>query len=336
MAINWPISPAKLRRLGVVGMNQRNGSYIAPLNERRRYPLVDDKLQTKALANQFGLAVPELYGEIRTPHDIRRLAEIVAGHEDFVIKPAHGAGGDGILVIDGKQGQMYRRASGRLISLDDLSLHISNILAGAYSLGGRPDTAMIEYRVKFSPLFIAVSYQGVPDIRTIVYRGFPVMAMVRLPTMQSDGKANLHQGAIGAGIDLGTGHTLDGVGHNLRVTHHPDTLQPIAGLPIPEWDKLMTLAATSHDMTGLGYLGVDVVLDHELGPLILELNARPGLSIQIANGTGLGHRLTAVDRHIEELERSGQPAPDAVTRARWSQVHLGLDTSPSEPSLSVG
>lgn len=321
MAIDWPISPAKLRKLGVIGMNQRNGRFIAPLNERRRYPLVDDKLLTKELAKQFGLAVPELYGVIRTPHDIRNLAKIVEGHEDFVIKPAHGSGGDGIVVIDGRQGGMYRRASGKPISHEALSLHISNILAGAYSLGGRPDVAMIEYRVQFSPLFAAVSYQGVPDIRTIVYMGYPVMAMVRLPTVQSDGKANLHQGAIGAGIDLGTGETLDGVGQNQRVSHHPDTLQPIAGLLIPEWDKLMGLAATSYDMTGLGYLGVDVVLDHDLGPLILELNARPGLSIQIANGSGMGHRLDAIDRSLKTHRT--EPL-NAENRARWSQMHLGL------------
>jgi len=323
MAINWPISPARLRQLGVIGMNQRNGRFIAPLNERRHYPLVDDKLQTKELAHQFGLAVPALYGMIRTPHDIRHLADVAADHEEFVIKPAHGAGGDGIVVIDGRQGGMYRRASGKPISHEALSLHISNILAGAYSLGGRPDVAMIEYRVLFSPLFAAVSYQGVPDIRTIVYMGYPVMAMVRLPTTQSDGKANLHQGAIGAGIDLGTGRTLNGVSQNQRVTHHPDTMQPIANLQIPDWDKLMVLAATSYDMTSLGYLGVDIVLDRDLGPLILELNARPGLSIQIANGSGLAHRVAAIDRDIAAHRE--QPL-NAGQRADWAREHLGLGT----------
>jgi len=321
MAINWPISPRRLRELGVLGMNQRNGAFIAEMNPRRYYPLVDDKLLSKELAQEAGLNVPELYSVIRSTHEIRELSKRVAQHEDFVIKPANGAGGDGIMVIDGKQSDdplVYRRGSGRPIDIDAIALHISNILAGAYSLGGRPDVAMIEYRVKFSPLFARISFQGVPDIRTIVYRGYPVMAMVRLPTSHSDGKANLHQGAIGAGVDMAGGRTLDGVAHNAHVTHHPDTREAIQGVDIPGWQSLLEMAATCSDITGLGYIGVDVVLDRELGPLILELNARPGLSIQVANGEGLRHRIDRIDRHIAHLD-----GPEtAAERAAWSREHL--------------
>ena len=48
-------------------------------------------------------------------------------------------------------------------------------------------------------------------------------------------------------------------------------------------------------MTGLGYLRVDMVIDNDRGPLILEMNARPGLSIQIANCTGLSNRVRRID-----------------------------------------
>jgi len=321
MAINWPIWPRRLRELGVLGMNQRNGEFIAEMNARRYYPLVDDKLLSKELAEEAGLNVPRLYGVIRTTHEIRGLSTLVGQHEEFVIKPANGAGGDGILVIDSKQSDrplVYRRSSGRPVDIDAISLHISNILAGAYSLGGRPDVAMIEYRVQFSPLFARISYQGVPDIRTIVYRGYPLMAMVRLPTSQSDGKANLHQGAIGAGVDMARGRTLDGVAHNLHVTHHPDTHEPISEVSIPQWQSLLEMAAKCSDITGLGYIGVDVVLDRELGPLILELNARPGLSIQVANGEGLRHRIDRIDRHMAHLHGH----ETAAERAAWSRENL--------------
>jgi len=321
MGINWPISPRRLRELGIVGMNQRNGEYIAGMNPRRYYPLVDDKLLSKELAEEAGLHVPALYAVIRSPHEIRDLPRIVAGHDEFVIKPANGAGGDGILVIDGRQSDtppVFRKASGKPATLDEIGLHLSNILAGAYSLGGRPDAAMIEYRVQFSPLFERISFQGVPDIRTIVYRGYPVMAMVRLPTTLSDGKANLHQGAIGAGVDMARGCTLDGVAHNRHVTHHPDTHAPVSGVDIPGWQHLLEMAARCGDITGLGYLGVDVVLDRDLGPLILELNARPGLSIQVANGEGLRHRIERIDRHVAHLD-----GPEtAAERAAWSRENL--------------
>jgi alpha-L-glutamate ligase-like protein len=293
--------PARLRRAGVLGINARNAGYVLRFNPRRLYPLVDDKMQTKRLAEEAGIAVPRLYGVIRAVHEARRLPEIVARHADFVIKPATGSGGSGILVITGRMGDLFRTAGGDLVSLDDLEFHVSNILSGVYSLGGQSDQAMIEYRVLFDPVFERISYQGVPDLRIIIFLGVPVMAMVRLPTRGSDGKANLHQGAIGAGIALATGKTGTAVWHNHVVTEHPDTGISVTGVEIPGWGELLRLAASCWELTGLGYLGVDLVLDRHLGPLILELNARPGLNIQIANRAGLRHRLTAVERHLRRL-----------------------------------
>jgi alpha-L-glutamate ligase-like protein len=291
---------SKLRRAGIVGMNQRNADYVLRYNKRSLYPLVDDKLRTKYLATESGIAVPELYGVIEIEHDVANLSDIVKDHNDFVIKPAHGSGGNGICVITGRLNGRYRQNSGDLLTDEAIEYHVSNILSGLYSLGGQPDQALIEYRVKFDPLFEAVSYRGVPDIRTIVFRGIPVASMVRLPTRMSDGKANLHQGAVGTGIDLATGRTTHAVWQNYPIEQHPDTGATISGLEIPHWHKLLTLAAQCYDLVGLGYLGVDVVLDRELGPLVLELNARPGLSIQIANGRGLRELLEKIEQ-LEEI-----------------------------------
>lgn len=315
----WFARPSELRRLGVVGMNQRNATLISEYNPRRRYPLVDDKLRTKQLALDAGIAVPELYGVIETNHDIRNLAHLVAEREDFVIKPAHGSGGEGILVIVGRIGEQFRKASGQIIDPAQVGHHVANILSGMHSLGGQPDKAMIEYRVHFHPMFEAVSFQGVPDIRTLVYRGYPIMAMARLPTRDSDGRANLHQGAVGVGIDMASGRTGQGVWHNQIVAAHPDTGAPIAGLEIPGWERLLAIAAGCHDLTGLGYLGVDLVLDRERGPLMLELNARPGLSVQLANGIGLGGRIAAVD-----AQPSSKTAPTPAQRAAFARERFGV------------
>ncbi len=315
--MSWFVTPAQLRRRGVVGMNARNGEFIAEHNPRRRFPLVDDKLLTKRLAQAAGVAVPELYGEIRTHHDIRQLQQILEGHGDFVIKPVHGSGGNGIIVIEGRQNHRFRRSSGRLMRLEDIEHHISNILSGAYSLGGQPDVAMIEQRIRFSDVFESISHQGVPDIRLIVYRGCPAMAMVRLPTRQSDGKANLHQGAIGAGVDLVTGVTTDGVWFQERIKQHPDTGAAVAGHAIPHWSQQLELAARCQELTGLDYLGVDIILDRDRGPLLLELNARPGLAIQIANLAGLYPRTRAIEQWL-----ATQPEPPpASRRARWFEEH---------------
>jgi len=293
-------SARTLRKNGVLGLNERNANVIQALNPRQFYPLVDDKLRTKQLALKVGIAVPELYGVMASQHDVRRLSGIVAKRRDFVIKPAHGTGGDGILVVAGRNSRregLYRLVDGNYISEADIRHHVSNIIGGQYSFVGSRDRALIEYRVETDEVFAAVTFQGVPDIRVLVFQGYPVMAMVRLPTRRSRGKANLHQGAVGAGIDLAHGRTLSGVLDDDIVHEHPDTGEQISGLSVPQWDHFLTLAARCYELTGLGYLGVDIVLDQSLGPLILELNARPGLNIQIANKVGLNTRL----ERIEEL-----------------------------------
>lgn len=316
----------RMRALGIVGLNERNARYIAERNPRRHFPLVDDKLATKRLAQQAAMAVPALYGVIEIEQQVRRLADLLAPYEDFVIKPAHGSGGAGIMVIDGRVNGRFRRSNGTLIELPDLAHHVSNILSGMHSLGGQPDRAIIEQRVDFDPVFESASYRGVPDVRTIVYEGVPAMAMLRLPTRQSDGKANLHQGAVGVGVDMGTGVTTGGVWFNQLVSEHPDTGQPIVGLRIPSWGQLLALAARCHDLVNLGYLGVDVVLDRERGPLILELNARPGLSIQLANADGLRPRLLRIDA------ARGQLPATAPARARLARDWFGsADDAALEP-----
>ena len=292
----------KLRERGVMGINERNAEFNLVFNERSRYPLVDDKLLTKELATKAGAAVPRLYGVIEIEHQVHSLAAMVANYPDFVIKPARGSQGDGILLVVGRAGNSYRLADGTLMDRSELEFHVSNILSGIFSLGGQTDRAMIEYRVNFDPVFERITFRGVPDIRIIVFLGVPVMAMVRLPTRAAKGKANLHQGAIGAGVDIATGRTLTAVWRDHIVSEHPDTGNPVQDVQIPRWDRLLELAAHSFELTGLGYLGIDIVLDRDLGPLILEFNARPGLNIQIANRSGLRTRLDAVLAHRARLK----------------------------------
>lgn len=320
-------SPNSLKKAGVLGLNERNSDFIMRLNPRRLYPRVDDKLITKTLALEAGMAVPELYGVIRRQGEVRNFSEIVESRECFVIKPAHGSGGNGILVIGGRgrrSRSAYRTINGTLLSDSEIRHHISNVVGGQYSLSGNPDSAIIEYCVKFDPMFAEVSYLGVPDIRVIVYRGYPVMAMVRLPTRMSGGKANLHQGAVGAGVDIGNGETLHGVLGNEIVEDHPDTGASIAGLRIPQWDFILQSAARSCDVTGLGYLGVDIVIDRQHGPLILEMNARPGLNIQIANCCGLSERVKCIEELYNEKD-------DAVTRARISRREFSTEIQGTLP-----
>ena len=288
-------------------MNRRNRDFIMKYNLRRYYPMVDDKLRTKTLAEQFGVPVAPLIGAIRCQYEVKQFENMIRNRSGgFVIKPGHGSGGRGILVIRRHSGNSFEKNDGTL--LDRVQIHrvITDILSGLYSLGGQVDYALLEECIDFSDVFRNYSYQGIPDVRVIVFRGYPVMAMIRLATKQSDGRANLHQGAVGIGLSLRNGVPRMAVQFNQPASRHPDTGVPLRDLRVPFWKEHLELAARCADMIQLGYFGADSVLDRRRGPLLRELNARPGPAIQIANQAGLAARL----ERIEQLDPASHPTPE--------------------------
>jgi hypothetical protein len=194
-----------------------------------------------------------------------------------------------------------------MYSKKQLESHIMDIFEGVYSLQALPDTAYIEERITPHHFFKRLTEVGLPDIRVIVCNCVPVMAMIRIPTEESKGKANIHMGAIAAGIDLRTGITKHAIYKGKSTLFFPNTKNKIRGIKIPEWDKILQIATKTQLISKLGYAGVDIVIDEHIGPMVLEINARPGLSIQNANLASLRSRLerienlntTSVERVIE-------------------------------------
>lgn len=307
--------PKQLAARGILGMNRRNIHYIGRYNSRSRYPYVDNKLKTKMIAREAGLAIPKLLHVVETQHEIEKLDPILKRMNQFVLKPAQGSGGKGILVVRDRDQDNYIKSNGSALSITELKRHLTNTISGLHSLGGRTDTAFLEELVHVDPSFQPFSYEGVPDIRLIIFKGFPIMGMLRLTTESSDGKANLHQGAIGVGLGIASGKPLRAIQHNRPVTHHPDTGANLNGLRIPNWQELMHLAASTFEVSELGYLGCDLVIDKDKGPLILELNARPGLSIQLANNAGLIPRL-------ERIEALDSRRMGVTERVAYAQAHF--------------
>jgi len=290
---NWAW-PWELRRRGVLGMNRRNAHFLYPGNPREAFPLVDDKLETKRICEQHGIPVPDTYAVVSRQGDLRHLKELIEGRPSFVVKPSRGAGGKGILVVTEHDGHLFTISGGRRLSLDRLRYHVSAVMAGLFTLSGQSDRAIVEHRIRPHGVFRDITWHGTPDVRVLLFRGVIVMAMMRLPTRASGGKANLHQGGVGVGIDLDTGKTFGGVCRCRRIEVHPDTGEPLQGRVVPNWQQLLAAAERLAACIDLEYLGVDFVLDEQAGPLVLEANARPGLAIQIANDAGLLPRLKAV------------------------------------------
>jgi alpha-L-glutamate ligase-like protein len=307
----------QLRGAGVLGMNKRNADFIMRQNPRSAYPLVDNKVLTKRVAERMQIPTPPVYYVVEHHQNLAGLEAALGDRREFVLKPARGSGGSGIILISDRDADSFITQSGARIAREDFFYHISDILSGVFSLEGLEDSALVEALIRPDPVFAEVTYQGVPDIRIVVYRGVPAMAMVRLPTRASDGKANLHRGAIGAGIELRTGKTVSAVHHSVVIQRHPDTGKPVRGIQVPCWESMLRIGAQALEMTGLGYLGVDLILDREQGPLLLELNARPGLAIQMANQLGLAERL-------EQIDRLGPgPLGDPEARVAWAREAFG-------------
>lgn len=304
----WFAWPNEMRESGILGINRRNLAYISESNARELYPRVDNKLITKRFCEKHQIPAPATYGVLRTHGDVKHFGTVVVNYPDFVVKPARGSTGRGIVVVARHDENAFVTSSGRSMSWPDLRYHLSAVVSGLYSLGGRPDHAIVEQRVVTHPSLEPVAVGGTPDVRVILYLGVPVMAMVRLPTFESGGCANLHQGAVAAAINLTTGVTYGGVCHNRAIDAHPDNGLPIAGMQLPDWGTLLDAAMRLGDVLKLGYLGVDFVFDAVAGPVVLEANARPGLAIQVAHRFGIRPRLDHV-AHSRPSDRTGD--------ARW-------------------
>lgn len=288
-------------------MNSRNLEYVRPFNKKKARRLADEKLYSKRVLRKHNVSVPELLGRIRNHEELENFDwnSLPGG---FALKPNRGFGGEGIVVVFARKKNRpdtWVKADGSTITIEDLKTHIRNILDGSFSLSSSPDTAFFEERLKLLKFFKPYSFKGIPDIRVIVFNRVPVMAMLRLPTRASNGKANLQQGAIGIGIDLATGITTTAIhGKGQPIEYVPDTHLVLSGLKIPYWKEVLTLAARAQEISGLGFLGADIAIDRDQGPTIIELNARPGLSIQLANMAGLKERLERVAGiKIKTLER---------------------------------
>ena len=275
----------------VMGMNERNLGLIYPNNRRRDYKLADDKYLAKEIFHLHGISCPQTYGVVSTIGEIKEVWQKVNHHDRLVIKPAKGAGGKGILILKQVNGQWYK--SGSLIDEAEIFGHIANTIFGIYSLGDS-DRVLIEEFVTPHGFFGELYPSGVPDFRIILLNQQPLMGMLRMPTEKSGGKANIHQGGLGIGVDMESGRLTQAYDGKKHLDVHPDSGAKITGKMIPYWDELIALSIQTAKAFPLNYLGVDLVIDREKGPMIMEVNVRPGLAIQLANKKGLKEVLTTL------------------------------------------
>ncbi len=276
----------------VLGINERNLTYISRSNDKRAFSIANNKLLTKRVLTENAISTPQLICYISKYSQISKF-KFDSLPNSFVIKPAKGTEGSGIEIFYNKDKYgNYIASNGKKWSETDILNHIRRILDGDFSMTNQPDTAIFEQRIKVTKAFRNFVRVGTPDIRIIIFNKIPVMSYIRIPTKASMGKANLALGAIACGIDMANGTTTHGVsGKSDIIEKFPGTNKSVSGIKIPHWNKMLELSIKTSQVTNLGYCGVDFLIDRDLGPVIVELNARPGLSIQIANDDSLRWRL---------------------------------------------
>lgn len=277
----------------VLGMNRRNLDYVYPSNPRKFFEFANNKLLTKKTLAEEEIRIPETYMTASYFYELNQIEERLRSLSSFVIKPASGSGGNGIVVISDYHDNEWISVSNKHYTLEDIKKHIADIIFGVYSFGLN-DTAIIEERIVQNSFISQLSPQGLADIRVISYKGSNVRSMLRIATIASDGRANLHQGGVGVAIDLETGKTYSASMGGEEISSHPDTGMMLLGVTIPHWDELMHLSEAVAKAIPLGYLGIDIALSEE-GPVVLEVNARPGIEIQNVCNGGLRESLCSID-----------------------------------------
>ena len=310
----------------VLTMNVRNREFVAKYNPAEVLAKLS-KDEAKRILIPLGIPMANTYGILRTRADVAALRTWMPEHPRFVLKPASGHGGEGILLVRWKGEGMYDTSLGPLTA-GGIEAHALAILAGDYG-GDHGDVAVLEELLERHDDLHELSPYGLADIRVISFRGYPVMAMLRIPTRKSGGKANLHLGAVGAGVPLSTGSIVHCVWRGEAQPDHPDTGTRLLGRTVPFWDEILELAAEAQRLSGLGFAGVDIAIDARRGPVVMEVNRRPGLEIQVANAAGLLRRL----RIVEGLRDGAVPVEDRLQIARQLDAdHWGLRAPGARPA----
>jgi alpha-L-glutamate ligase-like protein len=280
----------------LLGMNARNQFYTS-LNSASAKRFGTSKYATKVLLENKNIPTAKLFGILGTTEDINEFPWTEM-EKDFVVKPSNGNAGKGVLIFRTQEPDKHhwRDAIGRKVSLEQIKLHCSDILEGQYSTYGTNSHVIVEERVPIHAKLLKYTFKGTPDIRVIVFNHVPVMSMLRLPTKESEGRANLHQGALAVGVDMFSGVTTNAItGEGSPISLLPGSKKKLNGIKIPFWKEILLTAVEAADAAELVFCGVDLFVHEEKGPLVVELNANPGLSIQLANKAGLRRRLERVE-----------------------------------------
>lgn len=278
----------------ILWQNARNLLYIWWYNTKISKSLADSKLKTKEFLKLKWVNVPETLFILKEYKDLNYwLFDLLV--PPFVVKPNQWFWWKWILIIVNQNNEWdYLTNNDLTFTKKQLIKHFWDILDWFYSLSWNKDKVLIERKIELDEEIELLWKFWLPDIRVITFNMVPIMAMLRIPTKESWWKANLHSWACWVWIDIWTGK-LTYITSNSKILKSISWIGDIRWIILPHWDKVLTLAVKVQQITNIWYIGCDIVLDKIEGPLLLEMNVRPWLEVQIANMSALKTRLERVE-----------------------------------------
>jgi alpha-L-glutamate ligase-like protein len=266
------------------GINLRKSSVMTKLKSRRNSYFTNDKLIVKDVLELNEIPIPKTYFTIDTLSEIDAKISLLEQMNDFVVKPSNGFGGKGILILKRNEGNQWQSNTGELYDRKALVLHLEKIIFGRFSKESF-DKVIVEYRLRSHSDFQKIFKRGIADLRIIFLNAYPIVGMLLMPTERSKGRSNLNDGAIGMGVDLQTGRLTRGYDQSTdqMVSRHPDSNFLFEGMKLPHWEKTMAMSVAAAKIFSLSYVGIDIVFDERMGPLVMKINSRRGKQCQNFN-----------------------------------------------------
>jgi len=304
----------------ILWQNERNLEFIKWKNTSFARYLADSKLRTKEFLQSKNIPVPENFYVIKKHSQLLDL-DLSILKPPFVVKPNFGYWWNWILVIDNVDSVgNYITNTWEIISKRKMMQHFRDILDWFFSLSWNRDQVVIERKVELDESIALIWKYWLPDIRVIVYNMIPIIAMLRVPTEESGWKANLHVWACWVWVEVWTWKLTHITSKNKIIKTIP-WIGDIRWLELPHWDKVLELTSSLQQITWIWYLACDIVLDKEKGPLLLEVNIRPWLSVQNANLMPLWARLKKVEWiTVTSVEKWVRLAKDLFGSDLWERI----------------
>lgn len=251
--------------------------------------ITQNKIPEKAILTLFGIPTPRFLGQIhestgrdymgqplRGSHDLARLVRDRSATR-LVFKKPEGWGGKGVRIIDVELSNPPRV---RLLNEEtylDLQTFCEEQLCISKGQDWLIEDFLVQHEILTSLNPFSVNTVRIWVLRPEVGEPHTITAYLRI------GRGNMFvdnasSGGIVAPIDLASGRLLaaqDPHADRRIYPKHPDHGTSIAGIELPFWPDIQSVAAQALLVfPGLRFAGIDVAVG-PTGPVVLELNASP-------------------------------------------------------------